>query len=161
MIYRKKFYIVLFMVISAFAMMGCSDDNETPVVTDDTPPEDEVVETTYKTNPRAFALKFHDFIGDGSENIKRLDKDTVRIEINEGLLTYLNISEPKEGDVLNIWENIDCPPYIRVIDAVKRTSSGYIVTTQAGSIANLFESLQGCFDTELFSDISDRPERNF
>ena len=161
MIYRKKLYIVLLTLVSAFIMLGCSDDNETPVITDDTIPTDEVVETTYKTNPRAFALKFHDFIGDGSENIKRLDKDTVRIEINEGLLTYLNISELKEGDVLNIWENIDCPPYIRVVNAVERTSSGYIVTTQAGSIANLFESLQGCFDTELFSDISDRPERNF
>lgn len=87
MIYRKKFYIVLLTLVSAFIMLGCSDDNETPVITDDTIPTDEVVETTYKTNPRAFALKFHDFIGDGSENIKRLDKDTVRIEINEGLLT--------------------------------------------------------------------------
>ena len=143
MILKKNFYFALLALASALAMMGCSDDNETPVVTDDTPPADEVVETTYKTNPRAFALKFHDYIGDGSENIKRLDKDTVRIEINEGLLTYLDISELKEGDVLNIWENIGCPPYIRVVNAVERTSSGYIVTTQAGSIANLFESLQG------------------
>lgn len=140
--------------------MGCSDDDETPAIVDNTPPSDEIVETTYTANPRAFALKFYDFIGDGSENIKRLDSDTVRIEINEGLLTYLNISELKEGDVLNIWEDIDCPPYIRVVNAVERTYSGYIVTTQEGSIADLFESLEGCFDTELFSDNSNRPERS-
>lgn len=58
MIYRKKFYIVLLTLVSAFIMLECSDDNETPVITDDTIPTDEVVETTYKTNPRAFALKF-------------------------------------------------------------------------------------------------------
>ncbi len=160
MFFRTKFYSALLILASVVAVMGCSDDDETPAAVDNTPPSDEIVETTYTANPRAFALKFYDFIGDGSENIKRLDSDTVRIEINEGLLTYLNISELKEGDVLNIWEDIDCPPYIRVVNAVERTSSGYIVTTQEGSIADLFESLEGCFDTELFSDNSNRPERS-
>ena len=159
MFFRSKFYFTLLILASATLMLGCSDDNETPATPDNTPPTDEIVETSYTANPRAFALKFYDFIGDAAENIKRLDSDTVRIEINEGLLTYLNISELKEGDVLNIWENIDCPPYIRVVDEVERTSSGYIVTTQSGSIADLFENLEGCFDTELFSDNSSRPER--
>ena len=89
-----------------------------------------------------------------------MDSDTTKIEINEGLLKYLQISELKEGDVLNIWENIDCPPYIRVIDEVERSPSGYIVTTHAGNIGDIFHSFEGCFDTELFSDISDRPFRS-
>lgn len=46
MIHRKNFYFALLMLVSALAMMGCNDDNETPVINDDTPPADEVVETS-------------------------------------------------------------------------------------------------------------------
>lgn len=155
---KKNFFFSILM-LSMFAVVSCSDDDETPATSEDLPPAEEFVDLQYTVNPRAFALKFHDFIGDGAENIKRLDSDTIQIAINEGLLTYLQISELKVGDALNIWENIDRPPYIRVVDAVERTPSGYIVTTHAGSIADLFQTLEGCFDTELFSDITDRPER--
>lgn len=156
---KKYFYFTMLMCASTFAFASCSDDDDdAPVTPNDAPPADQQVETSFTENPRAFALKFHDYIG-GGENVKRLDPDTVRIEINEGLLTYLNISELKVGDALNIWEDIDCPPYIRVVDAVERTASGYIVTTHEGSIGDLFHSLEGCFDTELYSDISDRPVR--
>ena len=37
-------------------MLGRSDDNEMPVITDDPPPMNKVIETTYTVNPRAFAL---------------------------------------------------------------------------------------------------------
>ena len=149
------------MCASAVAFASCSDDDEAPAPSpsaDDSIPNAEDVQLNYEENPRAFALKFHDYIG-GGENVKRLDPDTVRIEINEGLLTYLNISELREGDALNIWENIDCPPYIRVVDAVERTASGYIVTTHEGHLGDLLQSFEGCFDTELFSDVADRPVR--
>lgn len=116
-------------------------------------------ELGYKSNPRAFALKFTDFIGDGSENIVRLDEDTTRISIIDGLLKYLEISELKAGDVLNIWEDIDRPPYIRVVDDVEKTAGGYIVTTRPGNIGDVFYSLDACLDTELYSDITERPER--
>ena len=158
--FKSKFYLALLMCASTFAFAACSDDDDVAItpVSDDTPPADEQVELNYTENPRAFALKFHDYIG-GEPNVKRLDDDTVRIEINEGLLTYLQISELREGDALNIWENIDRPPYIRVIDAVERTASGYIVTTHEGSMGDLFHTLEGCFNTELFSNISERPVR--
>lgn len=88
-----------------------------------------------------------------------MDKDTVQIAINEGLLEYLQISEIKVGDVLNIWENIDIPPYIRIVDAVEKRAANYIVTTHAGNLTDLFHELEGALDTEIFSDISDRPDR--
>ena len=156
---KKYFYFAMLMCASTFTFASCSDDdNEAPATPDESIPADEQVETSFTENPRAFALKFHDYIG-GGENIKRLDDDTVRIEINEGLLTYLQISELRVGDALNIWENIDCPPYIRVVDAVERTASGYIVTTHEGHIGDLLQSFEGCFDTELYSDVADRPMR--
>ena len=156
---KKYFYFSMLVCASTLGFVSCSDDdNEVPATPDEIVPGDEQVETSYTENPRAFALKFHDYIG-GGENVKRLDPDTVRIEINEGLLTYLNISELREGDALNIWENIDCPPYIRVVDAVERTASGYIVTTHEGHLGDLLQSFEGCFDTELFSDVADRPVR--
>lgn len=106
---KKYFYFAMLMCASTFTFASCSDDdNEAPATPDESIPADEQVETSFTENPRAFALKFHDYIG-GGENIKRLDDDTVRIEINEGLLTYLQISELRVGDALNIWENIDCP----------------------------------------------------
>lgn len=80
--------------------MGCCNDEETPTAV--APHSDEIIETIYTANHRAFALKSYDFIGDGSKNIKRLDSDNVRIDINEGLLTYLNISELKEDDGLTL-----------------------------------------------------------
>ncbi|MBR5184370.1 MAG: hypothetical protein IKW15_07860, partial [Bacteroidales bacterium] len=93
-------------------VISCNEkDDPTPDSTDEFFAES--YDLGYEVNPRAFALKFTDFIGDGMENIQRLDSDTVRIAINEGLLTYLNIQELLAGDVLNIWENIDRPPYIR------------------------------------------------
>ena len=158
--FKPKFYLALFCA-STLAFVACSDDDDAPASTptpDDSVPVAEQVTLNYEENPRAYALKFHDYIG-GEPNVKRLDTDTVRIEINEGLLHYLQISELRKGDALNIWENIDCPPYIRVIDEVERTAAGYIVTTHEGTIGDLFHSLEGCFDTELFSDASDRPVR--
>lgn len=158
LMFKSKFYLALFCA-STLAFVACSDDEDAPAKTpDDSVPVAEQVELNYEENPRAFALKFHDYIG-GEPNVKRLDADTVRIEINEGLLDYLQISELRKGDALNIWENIDCPPYIRVVDAVERSASGYIVTTHEGSIADLFQTLDGCFATELYSDVSDRPVR--
>lgn len=140
-------------------VLSCSEkDNPVPDSTDEFDAED--YDLGYEANPRAFALKFTDYIGDGAENIQRLDNDTVRIAINDGLLTYLNIRELLAGDVLNIWENIDRPPYIRVVDAVEKTASGYIVTTHEGSMGDLFHSIEGCFDTELYSRISERPVRS-
>ena len=61
--------------------------------------------------------------------------------------------------MLNIWENIDIPPYIRIVDAVEKRAANYIVTTHAGNLTDLFHELEGALDTEIFSDISDRPER--
>ena len=157
---KKNFWVVLWMMVSAFVWVSCSDDDETSPMNQDTPPVDEETELEYDVNPRAFALKFHDFIDNGEENIKRLDEDTLQIEINEDLLTSLGIAYLQKGDALNIWESIDTPPYIRVVDEVERTASGYKVTTHEGGIEDIFHTLEGCFDTELFSDISDRPVRS-
>lgn len=154
---NKLFKIALAFSLTLF-VVSCHDKIESPDVQDGDFIEDDY-EVSYEANPRAFALKFTDFIGDGSENIKRLDADTVRISIKEGLLEYLKISELKPGDVLNIWENIDCPPYIRVVDNVEKTEAGYIVTTHDGNIGDIFQTLDACLDTELYCDVSDRPER--
>ena len=156
---KHTFRIAVAIWVSTLLLISCNNKHDASSIPANTPPDDTDVDLQYTENPRAFALKFYDFIGNGEENIKRLDSDTTRIEINEGLLGYLQISELKVGDALNIWENIDRPPYIRVVDAVERSASGYIVTTHAGSLGDLFHSLEGCFDTELFSDVSDRPER--
>ena len=157
MMLKKYIKIVWLVSLAALLMVSCKD--ETEPIADNNVPKYEENELTYEENPRAFALKFTDFIGDAAENIKRLDKDTVQIAINEGLLEYLQISELKVGDVLNIWENIDCPPYIRIVDAVEKRAANYIVTTHEGYLTDLFLKLEGALSTELFSDISDRPER--
>ena len=156
---KQRLHIAVVIWVSILALISCNNKEEIQALPENTFPDETDVDLHYTENPRAFALKFYDFIGDGAENIKRLDSDTTRIEINEGLLTYLQISELKAGDALNTWENIDRPPYIRVVDAVERSASGNIVTTHAGNIGDLFHSIEGCFDTELFSDISDRPDR--
>lgn len=71
-------------MLSIFAVVSCSDDDETPATSEDLPPPaEEFVALQYTVNPRAFALKFYDFIGDGAENVKRLDSDTIQIAINE------------------------------------------------------------------------------
>lgn len=148
-----------FLLGAMFVLASCSDDDEPVVVENQEHIEDEVHKLDYEVNPRAFSLKFTDFIGGGDEDIRRLDSDTVRIAINGGLLEYLKIDELKEGDVLSIWEGIDTPPYIRVVKTAEKTDAGYIVSTEAGNIGDLFLSLRACMDTELFSDISDRPDR--
>lgn len=150
-----KNFLVISLSLLAFS---CQEKIDAPDTSDNDFIEDDY-ELNYQANPRAFALKFTDFIGDGDENIKRLDEDTTRISIIDGLLKYLEISELKSGDVLNIWEDIDRPPYIRVVDEVEKTVGGYIVTTRPGSIGDVFHSLDACLDTELFCDVTDRPER--
>jgi hypothetical protein len=110
--------------------------------------------------PNAYALKFTDYFGDGN-NIKRLDNDTNRIAILDALLTYKKIEALKPGDVLNIWENINVPPYIRVIDKVEpiNKESNIIVYTHAGTMGDLFQRLSGGFDTSLYSNTTVRPAR--
>ena len=76
--FKSKFYLALFCA-STLAFVACSDDEDAPAKTpDDSVPVAEQVELNYEENPRAFALKFHDYIG-GEPNVKRLDADTVRI----------------------------------------------------------------------------------
>ena len=140
---KKTFESFLLLCIAAMMFVACDEkDNFEPEGSEWF--EADNMDLAYEANPRAFALKFTDFIGNGAENIQRLDEDTVRIAIKDGLLLYLGIGELKEGDVLNIWQNIDCPPYIRVVDAAEKTPSGYIVTTHAGSMGDLFHTFEGC-----------------
>lgn len=156
---KKTFESFLLLCIAAMMFVACDEkDNFEPEGSEGFEADD--MDLVYEANPRAFALKFTDFIGNGAENIQRLDEDTVRIAIKDGLLLYLGIGELKEGDVLNIWQNIDCPPYIRVVDAAEKTPSGYIVTTHAGSMGDLFHTFEGCFDTKLYSKVSRRPDRD-
>ena len=157
MVLEKYIKLTWLFVLVALLMVSCK--NEIEPILDSEVPEYEEAELVYEANPRAFALKFTDYIGDAEENIKRLDKDTIQIAINEGLLEYLQISELQVGDVLNIWENIGLPPYIRIVDAVEKRSANYIVTTHSGNMTDLFVKLEGGLSTELFSDISDRPHR--
>lgn len=150
--------VISLVCCSILVLTSCEKDEPIPENTETDTPND-VTELNYEANPRAFVLKFTDYIGDGAENIKRLDDDTVRIAINEGLLTSINISELKVGDALNIWQNIDCPPYIRVVDAVEKENSWYIVTTHEGSISDLFTTFEANLDTELYCNRANRPSR--
>lgn len=152
--YRKITWLVSLVVL---LLISCKDEEE--VAVNNEIPEYNQPELIYEVNPRAFVLKFTDYIGNTTENVKKLDKDTIQISINERLLQHLQISELKAGDVLNIWENIDVPPYIRVVDAVEKHAENYVVTTHEGQMTDLFLKFSGALDTELFSDISDRPER--
>lgn len=141
-----------------FVLTSCEKDEPAPETPETDIPED-VTPLNFEANPRAFALKFTDYIGDGAENIKLLDADTVRIAINEGLLTCTGIGELQVGDALNIWQNIDCPPYIRVVDAVERDNAWFVVTTREGSISDLFTTFEANLDTELYCNLDRRPSR--
>lgn len=150
--------IIWLVCCSMLVLTSCEKDEPVPEIPENSVPDD-VTALKYDVNPRAFALKFTDYIGDGDENIKRLDDDTLEIAINEGLLTYADIGELQVGDVLNIWQDIDCPPYIRVVDAVRKEKAWYIVTTREGSISDLFTRFEANLDTKLYSNRNNRPVR--
>ena len=85
--FKPKFYLAL-LCVSTLDFVACSDDDDAPVAApDDSVPVAEQVTLSYEENPRAYALKFHDYIG-GEPNVKRLDADTVRKSMKVCFTTF-------------------------------------------------------------------------
>lgn len=158
----KKLLIIFTILSSLFT--ACVDHVDDHAVSN-TPnmnnkQEEKELRDGYVVAPNAYAIKCTDFI-DERANVTH-SADTTFVEINNQLLAKLNIKELKQGDVLDIWEDVKYPPYIRVVENATDLGNGNTrVATHAGDISMLFDKADLNLNTGLYCDDSKTPSRNF
>ncbi len=155
---------VLTLAVLASLMTACSDDaqfdNNTDAATNQGISREDSInrvleEDGYVISSRVFAITSDKFI-DGVTNVKH-SSDTTYVDVNNDLLTKLNIGTLKAGDVIDVWESVENLPYIRVVDEVTTLSNGMTrCTTHAGDMSNLFDAMEMKFNTTPYSDPSKR-----
>lgn len=132
-----------------------SKTSTTATVSKDTATAENGVLISSKTK----VIQFQDFV-DGMTNVKH-SADTTSIELNNQLLSKLNYyNKINTGDVLDIWEDVKCPPYVRLVTDVKDNGNGTtVVTTTRANFTMLFDELDVNLSTAPYYDASKRPTR--